>query len=74
MTRFTICLLLACCLAACGEYKGSVPYKNGEFQGKKDERVWDSDKFGHNKDVWVEVIHARNMEQDEYRRTDYQDE
>ncbi|HEY3327984.1 MAG TPA: hypothetical protein VGK14_12595 [Novimethylophilus sp.] len=73
MTKLALCLLLACGLAGCGEYKGLVPYENGAFQGKHDQRVWDSARFGHQKEVWVEVIHARNLQQNEYRRTDYQE-
>lgn len=66
-------MLLACCVAGCGEYKGQVQYENGGFQGKQDVRVWDQEKFGHMKEVWVEIIHNRNMRQNEYRQTDYQE-
>jgi hypothetical protein len=65
--------LLAVGLTACGEYKSQVPYENGGFEGKRDVRVWDQDKYGHMKEVWVEIIHDRNMRQNEYRRTDYQE-
>jgi len=74
MKTWAMMLAATFLLAACGEYKGSVPYQDGKFSGKKDERSWDSEKFGHNKDVWVEIIHARNMKQNEYRRTDYQEQ
>lgn len=73
MTRLTITVMLGLMLAACGEYKSLVPYEKGGFQGKQDVRVWDSEKFGHTREVWVEVIRARNLTQNEYRKTDYQE-
>ena len=73
MMKLTLCLLMACGLAGCGEYQGMVPYQNGAFQGKHDQRVWDAPRFGNQQAVWIEVIHARNLQQNEYRRTDYQE-
>ena len=62
-------MLLACTLAGCGEYKQSVAYKDGEYQGKTDQRHWDNDRFQHDKAIWASAVTERAQRQNEYKRT-----
>lgn len=73
MRRLVIPAMLGLLLMACGEYESKTPYENGGFQGKQDARAWDQETFGHSREVWVEIIHARNLSQNEYRKTDDQE-
>lgn len=56
-------------LTACGEYKQSVPYENGMYQGKTDQRHWDNERFKHEPAAWSEAVNERAQRQNEYRRT-----
>lgn len=67
-TVLSLCLL-ACILAGCGEYKQSVAYKDGEYQGKTDQRHWDNARFKHDKATWASAINERAQRQNEYKRT-----
>jgi hypothetical protein len=69
MRAFLTFLLLACALAGCGEYKQSVAYTDGEYQGKTDQRHWDNDRFKHDKAAWVSAVTERVQRQNEYKRT-----
>ena len=61
---------LACfALSACGEYKQSVAYDNGVYQGKTDQRHWDNDRFKHDQKTWATAVNARAQRQNEYERT-----
>lgn len=73
MRQLVIPAMLGLMLVACGEYESKTPYENGGFQGKQDVRVWDQEKFGRSREGWVEIIHARNLSQSEYRKTDGQE-
>lgn len=61
--------LLATLLTGCGEYKQSVAYEDGGYQGKKDERMWDNERFMHDPSVWKQMINERTQQQNEYGRT-----
>lgn len=67
--RTMLILLLPALLAGCGEYKQAVDYQDGGYQGKKDERPWDSARFMHDPSTWRQVLHERNQGQNEYDRT-----
>ena len=66
-------LLAAALLAGCGEYKQSVPYEDGGYQGKKDTRMWDSERFMHDPSVWKQIVNERTQRQNEYVRTEPQE-
>ena len=67
--RRAIILLLPVLVAGCGEYRQSVAYENGGYLGKKDERMWDNDRFMHDPTVWKQMINERTQRQNEYGRT-----
>ena len=60
---------LALGLAGCGERPQVVQYKQGEYQGKKDQKAWDGAPFNGNKTEWERSIRTRNQNQNEYKRT-----
>jgi hypothetical protein len=68
-SMFVLMILLPLLLAGCGEYRQSVAYGNGGYQGKQDERPWDSERFMHDPSVWRQVVYERNQRQNEYDRT-----
>ncbi|HSI96359.1 MAG: hypothetical protein ACAH09_13075 [Methylophilaceae bacterium] len=68
-----IAALMLVMLAGCGEYKQSVDYEDGGYQGKKDERVWESERFMHDPSVWKQMINERTQRQNEYVRTEPQE-
>ncbi len=67
--------LLACAVAggfflsACGDRDGVVVYKQGKYQGKADSQPWSNAPFGGDKAKWEGAVRARNLQQDESRRT-----
>jgi hypothetical protein len=73
MRAFHVTLLLAALLAGCGEYEQSVPYEDGGYQGKKDTRMWDSERFMQDPSVWKQMINERTQRQNEYVRTEPQE-
>lgn len=73
MIKLAALVLLALLVAGCGEYRQKVDYENGAFQGKQDERVWDSEKFFHDPAVWKQFINERTQRQNEYQRTQDQE-
>jgi hypothetical protein len=56
-------------LAGCGEYQQSVPYENGGYQSKQDQRVWDSESFMHDQSFWRQVVNERTQRQNETMRS-----
>jgi hypothetical protein len=64
--------LMAVLLAGCGEYKQKVEYEDG-YQGKKDTRMWDSERFMHDRSVWKQMVNERTQRQNEYVRTEEQE-
>ena len=69
LTVATVACAFALGLAACGEKSQVVVYKQGKYQGKADTKPWDSAEFGGDKAKWEGAIKARNLNQNEYRRT-----
>lgn len=67
--EYALIALLPVLVAGCGEYKQAVPYEDGGYQGKKDERVWDGERFMHDRSVWKQIINERTQQQNEYERT-----
>ena len=65
----TFVLLTSVLQTGCGEYKQVVEYRDGGYQGKQDERAWDSERFMHDPSVWRQMVHERNQRQNEYGRT-----
>ena len=55
-------------LAACGEKPSVTVYKQGTYQGKPDNRPWESAPFNTNQSEWEKAIKARNVGQNEYVR------
>jgi hypothetical protein len=68
----TTALMLAM-LAGCGEYKQKVDYQDGGYQGKKDTRMWESERFMQDPSVWKQMINERTQRQNEYVRTEPQE-
>ena len=73
--RVTVAIagLMLALLTGCGEYKQSVDYEDGGYQGKKDERVWESERFMYDPSVWKQMINERTQRQNEYVRTEPQE-
>lgn len=73
--RVTVAIagLMLALLTGCGEYKQSVDYEDGGYQGKKDKRVWESERFMHDPSVWKQMINERTQRQNEYVRTEPQE-
>lgn len=67
--RRAMIVLLPALIAGCGEYKQSVAYEDGGYQGKKDERMWDNERSMHDSSVWKQMINERTQQQNEYGRT-----
>lgn len=66
-------LLAAALLAGCGEYEQSVSYEDGGYQGKKDTRMWESERFMQDPSVWKQMVNERTQQQNEYVRTEPQE-
>ena len=64
----TIALLLGLGLTAC-EKSQIISYKQGKYQGKADSQPWDNDQFKGDQAAWEKAMKARNMAQNEYKRT-----
>lgn len=54
--------------AGCGEKAPVTVYKQGQYQGKPDNRPWDNEQFKNDKLAWEKAIKARNNGQNEYSR------
>lgn len=68
-------LMLAAAIAAitvvsagCGEKQHATVYKQGQYQGKPDNRPWENDQFKSDKTAWEKAVRARNGGQNEYSR------
>lgn len=55
-------------LAACGEQPQVVTYKQGEYQGKKDEKAFAAAPWNGNKAEWDGALRTRAQNQNEYKR------
>ena len=56
-------------IAACGERPQVIEYKQGEYQGKLDQKPFASAPWNGNKTEWDAAIRTRNQNQNEYKRT-----
>ena len=72
MIRTTISVvvgaLLALGLAGCGERPQVVNYKKGEYQGKPDQKAYDTAPWNGNQRDWELALANRNQSQNEYKR------
>ena len=67
--RLIVLIGLAVVLSACGEYKQSVSYDEGMYQGKTDQRHWDNERFNNDQKTWAAAVNERAQRQNEYKRT-----
>jgi len=56
-------------LASCGERPQVIEYKQGTYQGKRDEQAWSGPPWNGNRNEWVTAIRVRNQYQNEFKRT-----
>ena len=56
-------------LAGCGERPQVVQYKQGQYQGKPDQKPYEGSQFNGNQQEWESAIRTRNQHQNEYKRT-----
>ena len=61
-------LAFAAALAGCGERPQVVNYKQGTYQGKPDQKAYDSAPWNGNKRDWELALANRNQSQNEYKR------
>jgi hypothetical protein len=71
-------LALAAGLSACGERDQVIVYKQGKYQGKPDNKPWESDPSASlytsskwtagDKTSWEAAVRTRNLSQNEYNR------
>jgi hypothetical protein len=55
-------------LAGCGENQQVTVYKQGKYQGKPDEKPWDSPQWGGSEAKWERELQQRTQAQNEYVR------
>jgi hypothetical protein len=59
---------VAMALAGCGERPQVVNYKQGTYQGKPDQKAYDTAPWNGNKRDWELALANRNQSQNEYKR------
>jgi hypothetical protein len=59
---------VAIVLGACGERPQVVNYKQGTYQGKPDQKAYDTAPWNGNKRDWEVALANRNQSQNEYKR------
>jgi hypothetical protein len=67
--KMAIALALSALFLGACERAQVTTYKQGEYQGKKDEQPWNNAKYANNKEAWENDMKARNQNQNEYKRT-----
>jgi hypothetical protein len=60
---------LGAALGGCGERPQVVQYKQGQYQGKPDQRPFEGTQYNGNQQEWERAIRTRNQYQNEYKRT-----
>jgi len=60
--------LFALGLTGCGERPQVVNYKQGHYQGKPDQKAYDTAPWNGNKRDWEVALATRNQSQNEYKR------
>ena len=72
MTRYAFAALAAVAtalaLSGCGERPQVVNYKQGAYQGKPDQKAYDTAPWNGNKRDWELALANRNQSQNEYKR------
>ncbi len=61
--------MAALMLSGCGERPQVSEYKQGKYQGKKDETPYAGAPFNGNRDQWERDLRTRAQHQNEYKRT-----
>ncbi len=56
-------------IAGCGERPQVIEYKQGNYQGKPDEKAWTGKPWNGNQKEWELALATRNQNQNEYKRT-----
>ena len=56
-------------LAGCGERPQVIDYKQGQYQGKADQRPWEGAPFNGDQRAWELALKDRAQTQNEYKRT-----
>lgn len=56
-------------VAGCGERPQVIEYKQGQYQGKPDQRPWDAAQFKGDQRAWELALKDRAQTQNEYKRT-----
>ena len=64
-----IAMLAVGIVSGCGERSQVVEYKQGKYQGKADTQPWSNAPYSGDKARWEGDLKARNLQQDESRRT-----
>ena len=59
---------IALALTGCGERPQVVNYKQGTYQGKPDQKAYDTAPWNGNKRDWELALANRNQSQNEYKR------
>jgi hypothetical protein len=59
---------IAAALVGCGERPQVVNYKQGTYQGKPDQKAYDTAPWNGNKRDWELALANRNQSQNEYKR------
>ena len=59
---------IALAVAGCGERPQVVNYKQGQYQGKPDQKAYDTAPWNGNKREWELALANRNQNQNEYKR------
>lgn len=67
-TNYLLAALASCLLAGCLEVEQHPVWRNGEYNGKKD-NLHQQAYFHNDKLAWNAAIANRNHQQNEYRRT-----
>ncbi len=57
-------------LPGCGEKDQVIVYKQGKYQGKPDDKPWAGTQWSSNKGQWETALRTRNLNQNEYTRTE----
>ena len=59
---------IAAALAGCGERPQVVNYKQGHYQGKPDQKAYETAPWNGNQRDWELALANRNQSQNEYKR------
>ncbi len=63
-----VAIAVAGIVAGCGERPQVIDYKQGQYQGKPDQRAWDNPPFKGDEKAWELALKDRAQTQNEYKR------